>query len=381
MNPNRTIILIAALMIACNAFVLSKTGESDTQTKSFTVTNGGKFEVDTHAGGIHISTWEKNEVFIKVEDITSEDLEYLKMSQNGNIVSVEFHPKERKQFKLHFDISLPAEFNIDIKTGGGGIEIENKQTIVGKVRVNTGGGSIEIKDVNGNLELETGGGGIHSGSVKGDADISTGGGEILCDKISGSASIRTGGGDVRLGSIGWDLVLQVGGGSIAVEDIGGTAQIRTGGGDIKIGKIAGKGMVDAGGGNILVRGGNGELSASTGGGNVNMQNITGSVKARTGAGNINLELMPDEKGRTSLTTGAGNIELRLPQSAKADVRAYVKNKTSWKSDDSDIKSDFESSDKQKGKNRAEEIFTINGGGHDIKLETTVGKISIKKMKK
>lgn len=353
--------------------------ESDLKTKSFIVKKGGIFQLDTKIGRISISTWEKNEVLAQVEGIGKGEDDLLRMTQSGNTIQIECTVQRKKQSGIHFVISIPSEFNLDVKTGAGSITIGEKQSITGKIKARTGAGMIDVGRVRGSIDLQSGGGEIAIGDVQGDANVTTGGGNVECESISADAEIRTGGGNVHIKSVGMSLKCDVGGGSITVDEVGSSASVHTGGGNIKLGKVSSDAQMNAGGGNIQLNGGSGDVHARTGGGNIHLENIAGAIQATTSAGNISCELHPNDKGRSVLATKAGNIELFLPANVKATIDAQIRTRFSWKSDEQDIHSDFEPSEKEKG--ASTERFKINGGGHAVSLETTIGKISIKKMKK
>ena len=353
--------------------------ESDLKTKSFTVKKGGILQLDTKIGRVSISTWEKNEVHAQVEGIEKGEDDLLRMTQSGNTIQIECTVQRKKQSKIHFVISIPTEFNLDVKTGAGSITIGEKQSITGKIKVMTGAGMIDVGKVKGSIDLHSGGGEIAIDDVQGDANVTTGGGNIECESISADAEIRTGGGNVHIKAVGMNLKCDVGGGSITVDEVGSSAIVHTGGGNIKLGKVSSDVQMHAGGGNIQLHGGSGDVHARTGGGNIHLENIAGAIQATTSAGNISCELQPNEKGRSMLATKAGNIELFLPANVKATIDVQIRTRFSWKSDAQDIYSDFEPSEKEKG--TSTERFKINGGGHAISLETTIGKISIQKTKK
>jgi hypothetical protein len=366
--------LFLALFMAPFAVAGFSLFAQDKDTKTFAVSKGGTFELDTKAGEVAASVWDKNEISVTVEYMENADKQYLSMTQTGNNVRVSFQPPElRPRNRIQFRLSIPAEFNLDLRTGGGKVMMASQQSIVGKVRILTGGGEIEIGDVNGDVNLHTGGGDIQTGALAGNADLSAGGGNVRCGFISGAASIRTGGGNIASRGAAKDLNISTGGGAINIEEAGANAIATTGGGNLSVNKSFGKLTLSTGGGAISVRNANGDLSVTTGGGNLTFENVTGSINGHTGAGGINAEISPVNKD-TSLETGAGDIDLGLPASAKATVLARIESRMPH--DESDITSEFGAP--EKGSSNHEKTFLTNGGGPRIILETKVGKIRIRK---
>jgi DUF4097 and DUF4098 domain-containing protein YvlB len=373
--------LFVILLAATCAVAIPSPAQQETETKSFIVTKGGNLTLDTRAGSVMVSVWDRNEIRVTVEEISKEDRNELSLTQNGNDVRVSFTPPSgrRSSGKIRFTISLPAEFNLDLQTGGGNMKLDNAQTLTGKVRAQSGGGEIGIGNVNGEVELRSGGGNISAGAVDGTVDITSGGGNIRCGFVNGGAKIRTGGGNITLGGAGKDLDVSSGGGSIAVEDGRGNTAIRTGGGNVTLANASGKSSIMTGGGNISVANASGELSASTGGGNLTLKNVTGSIQGKTQAGNVYAEINPGDKTKTTLSTGTGDIEVALPASAKATILARIQSRMPLSSAGSDIICEFGAAEKSESRN--EKTFLINGGGANIALETNVGKIRIRKVAK
>ena len=360
-------------------FVTAYAGSSslfaqEKETKTFAVTKGGSLELDTKAGSVAVNVWDKNEINVTVQGIQDADKQYLSITQTGNNLKVSFQPPElRPRNNIQFALSLPAEFDQDLRTGGGEVKVANQQSIVGRVRILTGGGEIKIGDVNGDLNLRTGGGNLQTGAVTGNADLSAGGGNVTCGFIGGAANIRTGGGNILARGAGRDINISTGGGAITIEEAAANTVATTGGGNLSVNKSSGKLTMSTGGGNVSIKNANGDLSVSTGGGNLAFKNVTGSVSGRTGAGDINAEINPVSKD-TTLETGAGDINLGLPPSTKAMILARIKSRIPH--DETDITCEFGSP--EKGESKREKTFLINGGGPRILLETTIGKIRIRK---
>jgi DUF4097 and DUF4098 domain-containing protein YvlB len=325
------------------------------ETKTFSVAKGGGLELDTKAGSIAVNVWDKNEIAVTVQGIQDADRQYLTMTQTGNKLKVSFQPPElRARNNIQFDLSLPVEFDQNLRTGGGEVKVANQQSIAGNVRIMTGGGEIKIGDVNGDL------------------NVRTGGGNVTCGFISGTANIQTGGGTILARGAGRNINISTGGGAITIEEAAANTVATTGGGNLSVNKSSGKLTMSTGGGNISIRNSNGDLSVGTGGGNLAFKNVTGSITGGTGGGGISAEINPVGKD-TTLGTGVGDIDLMLPPSAKATVVARIRSRPH---SDMDISCEFGSA--EKGESRQEKTYLINSGGPRILLETNIGKIRIRK---
>jgi hypothetical protein len=134
---------------------------------------------------------------------------------------------------------------------------------------------------------------------------------------------------------------------------------------------------------VTVRGAKYGAKVKTGGGSVEMEDITGMVDVSTGGGSIKCELTPGSTGNSTISTGGGEIELVLPENAKAIGEATININHGWGKHNKKctIRSDFKA-DSYEGDKESDEIhaiYTLNGGGQKITLETSDSDIGIRKM--
>ncbi len=92
------------------------------KTQTLKVSKGGVLEVSLNYGDIKISTWEKDEVFVKYEQ-DDDGGNPLKISQSGNKISIISHDYETENSEL--EITVPIEFNLDLKTQAGDVIVKN----------------------------------------------------------------------------------------------------------------------------------------------------------------------------------------------------------------------------------------------------------------
>jgi len=151
------------------------------------------------------------------------------------------------QFWVQFEIAVPRNYSVEVKTEAGDIETGD---IGGIASLTTQGGNIRAGRIgSGNLRnaaperlvarLETEGGHIQVQDVAGDLRAFTAGGHINAGNIAGDASLRSGGGHIRAGQIGGRADLQTDGGNITVGQAGNLVSVRTGGGQIDFGEVRG----------------------------------------------------------------------------------------------------------------------------------------------
>ena len=363
----------AILMIFILTGFLSLTNAVDKE-KTFNVSKGDNLEVTVSNGNVTINTWDKSQAYIKAYNVDQDDLSYLKIEQQGNKVIVDFEGEDSDDFYL--EVSIPEQFNLEIATGGGNVNISG--VVTGSSKITTGGGNISTLSLNGNAKISTGGGNIKLENIGGDLSVSTGGGEVRVGIVNGETKISTGGGNIDVKEVKNKLSVSTGGGNVTIGNIGGEGKVSTAGGDLSVGKVSGSAKLSTAGGNIYLGGASGNVKVNTAGGEISLRNISGSISANTAGGNINAELNPDGKSESKLNTAGGDIYLTLPGNAKANVVATVRiNKHLSKSEaDEKIKSDFEVTTVDLSSKDITKKFVINGGGSLIEMNTASGKIKI-----
>ena len=296
------------------------------RSETFQVERGGRLDLNTRAGDITISTWRKNEAVVTVQGIPTNGANDLRIRYEGGILRVDYDPRfprwsiNRRQ-GLRFKIDLPAEFDLDLRTGGGEIEVVGNLT--GDVRSHTSGGDVTLRDIGGEVELTTSSGDIRVGTIGGDVHLQTSGGEIRVEKASSDLDVQTSGGDIRIGHVGNTLKAQTSGGDIAIEYVGGKARITTSGGDIEIDELSGNARITTAGGDIELRSAKGVIQAKTAGGELELLNVAGAINARTAGGDVLAEITPEGSKGSSLISAGGDLVLYVDPKAKATVEARI----------------------------------------------------------
>ena len=391
---------------------------------------GGTLEVTADKGHINVNTWRQNQVRVVVEKMADvfteeearkvlEDFQVYITTKGKNVRVLAESDRDRRLRDMDIDIvvTVPEQYNVDLETAGGSIEIESLEGDVtavtsggsievgqiknGSVDVMTSGGSIEIKGIeNGNGTAKTAGGSISVGDVSGDLEVKTSGGSIEIGRIGGELMARTAGGSIEIKEGGKNIDAHTAGGSIEVGQAGGDIEVKTSGGGIEVGSAKGMikahtaggsieigetlGAVEAGtaGGSISVDGSGGPIEVKTSGGSIDVENARGYIEAETAGGSIKAELVIADKEvdtHCTLESSGGNVIIYLPAelaaTIDAELRIQRRARRNYK-----IISDFpiEIEGDEKGTRRITGQGAINGGGDLIQLRTTNGDIEIRK---
>ena len=402
---NNSIQKILFLLIVLFSLIAAIPAKSETENvnRSFPAESGGNLTIESDQGSIKVVTWDKHKVDVLVEKKAGKQKQLdgfkVNFDQKGNDIFVEGDGDWNNKVSVKFIINVPQEFNLDLKTGGGSIEVSD---ISGEIKVNTSGGNIGIGDVRqGTVKAKTSGGNINVGDVDGSLKADTSGGNIRLGKISGKASIDTSGGNITLRQGGSDVKAETSGGSIKIGPVKGKVDVDTSGGSIQIGmadddvvaKTSGGGInvegskgsvnIKSSGGNLFVGSSGAPVKADTSGGNIKILQARGFIEADTSGGDIEAEMIIDDKKadtHVNLDSSGGSITLHIPESLAASVSATLKI-TRSAGRDYRIYSDFPLTIKGENSKKITAKGDINDGGDKIKLSTTNGDIHIKMLKK
>ncbi len=152
-------------------------------------------------------------------------------------------------------------------------------------------------------------------------DVKTGGGGITVDDLEGEARVKSSGGSLRLGRVDGPVTASTGGGSISVAKVTQTAELRTSGGNIDVGSAAAGLTASTAGGSIKVSQAAAKTVLNTSGGRIEVTAAAGPVEANTSGGNIEATLTSQPAGECKFSTAGGSIKVALPASLAADLDA------------------------------------------------------------
>jgi DUF4097 and DUF4098 domain-containing protein YvlB len=348
-------------------------------SRSFEVSGQPRLVAELGMGDILISPGPGRTVGVEVAGIDQQDLSRLEVRAEGNTVFVTFRPEQRRsQRSPKFEFTVPADTDLELTTAGG--DVQAGGTLQGSVKVKTAGGDIVLMDVDGPVHARTAGGDIRAGTVRSDCEFTTAGGDIDLAAADGNVTAKTSGGDITVGDVGQNLEAATSGGNIRIGRVSGSATARTAGGDVSVDAVEGKAELKTSGGDIVLSSARGEVSAATAGGDLRLQQLEGPITASTAGGDIAAQILNASSG-SSFATAGGDIELQLAPSARVTVRATVQVRGNWSREGRDfgIESDFGPVQLQRDQaaNELRADIPVNGGGVEIRCDTSNGWIRIK----
>ncbi len=359
--------------------------------------------MDEIVGDIHIKGQNTSQVIvleeirihhssrIKANKVFAEEKATITHFKDSNIIKIAGPKSDYGKIFYAYTITLPLQFNLDIKISGGDIDIDH---ISGEVDLRTSGGDIDIADIMGRVTARTAGGDITVDESQGAVNVSTSGGDIDIKYTEGNIEGKTSGGDLNIhrvqgkvnvetsgGSIyfsdikGQEITGITSGGNIKIEDIQGNIEIRTSGGEISAKDVTGNLKGSTSSGDIELRSIDGNLSIETNAGDIFGNVISGSINAQAASGDIKIIKHWNknlEDHFINIQTSYGDLEISLPSQFPATIEAVIAHKWFGHTIDSELPLHI---------TRTEDIIQgkliVADGRHKVNLKAIQGNIIIK----
>ncbi len=244
--------LISAGLLAL-ASVCAHAKIERTVEKSFSVQPGGTLTVDTQGGDIRILTSNQATVMVVAKEKirASSDKEAdqilaklaLIMAQDAAGVTATtkyekgvpgIHWGSWPPVQVDFTVTVPANYNVALKTSGGDIKIAD---LLGKVRARTSGGNISLGRISGEVDAGSSGGDVSLNEGAATVKLSTSGGNIHVERAVGPTDLDTSGGDISIKSVENTLHATTSGGDVTAGIVGalkGACRLSTSGGRVRV---------------------------------------------------------------------------------------------------------------------------------------------------
>lgn len=244
-----------------NESSFSGNGDNRVYDKVYQVREGGTFSLRADAGDLTLSgtdaqevsihvTAEGNERMLKRFDVSS-SLDGNKVTLRGRMENSFLNWFGDNSLDIRYDVRVPKNFNLTIRTAGGSIDVRNiagtvdgetsgggleVEGVSGSIRLSTSGGDVKVRNLSGTISLETSGGGINGENISGPLTVKTSGGNIDLRSCDGKIRASTSGGDVRLvANDNKGIDLSTSGGNVTLrmpKSIGADISAETSGGDV-----------------------------------------------------------------------------------------------------------------------------------------------------
>jgi DUF4097 and DUF4098 domain-containing protein YvlB len=345
-------------------------------SRTFDASPGGRLVLDLGTGGtIVIRGWSRNQVEVNVEiDGRDADQVTVDFDESSSTIEVfsEFESR-RTRAEVDMEINVPSNFNLDISTTGGDLDIAR---VSGTMEGSSMGGDLMLSELSGELNLSTMGGDIELSNSEVDGSLHTMGGDVSISDVTGNIDGTTMGGDVtydnvrssRSGSRD-EVKISSMGGDVAVDEALFGADVHTMGGNININRAAEY------------------VKATTMGGDIEVEELLGWIEANTMGGDIVVHMMGGTDGdrHVELESMGGDIELTVPSGLGMDIEIEIRlsDEDDW--DDYEIVSDFdlevdvESDDDRRWRSSREVVASgrVGNGSNRIVIRTVNGDVTLR----
>jgi Putative adhesin len=274
--------------------------------RTYPVSGAGELEVLTHSGDVTVHAGPAGSVVVKGKIVVGEN--WLMGDKTADVQELEKNPPIRqsgdhividyvnlRNIAIDFDITVPAEISLQIRTGSGDQTVEGLRK---GATLEAGSGDLRIRDLTGELHTETGSGNVRAQGLSGALRAQAGSGDIEVDE--------TGAGDVDV---------RTGSGNIQVHGVKGAAHVKAGSGDVTLeGEPTGEWQAHTGSGNVSLRlpqNAAFDLDVSTSSGSLDVgrpvtMTVTGRIREhpRTVKGKVN-----GGGPLVSVETGSGDVQI------------------------------------------------------------------------
>ena len=320
--------------------------------ETFPVVSGGKLTINADCGGIDVQSTEDDTVSVRIQRAAqikanrraAEILKNLdvQIAHEGSDVKIEAKftgnakrwTKRKNDLDVQFDILVPRQYNLDLKTACDDISVAN---MTGDVKAETFSAGLRFQDITGHIDGTTAVGHIDLKAFNGDVRLQTKGGNIALEGGTGDVKAKTSGGSLQVIDVTGTVNGQTSGGNITLRDCKGGADLKTAGGGIEVEN-------------------DGPVLAKTTGGSIRCQLQEASssqnllLDLETAGGGINASLVPDIAATVEAKVLGGSVTTEFP--VVAEMEGAVK------------------PDQLQG--------TINGGGSLLRLRSIGGNIILRK---
>lgn len=210
--------------------------------RTFNVSDGGNLTLQTDLGNIDIHTSQTKVMDVVVrrsaqlkidksilEILNDFEVGFDEQDENLHIEakfksSKSYWEKFAKRFDIHFDITVPQNYGINLKTGQGDISI---QDVDGNTNANSLEGDLTFENITGTVIGHTSIGSIRLNSCKGDVYLRSSHGDIEVSDITGVVDLMNSKGDLHCSGVTGNITSKTDNGNIVLTDCKGGADLNS----------------------------------------------------------------------------------------------------------------------------------------------------------
>lgn len=254
--------------------------------------------------------------------------------------------------RINTDLEVTVPKGVSVETRGryGDFEISD---VLGEVSINSDNAGVRLQNIGGRVRIETRKSDIiRVIDVKGDLELKGRGRDVELENVAGQVTINGSySGETTLRKLARTVRFESNVTDFRVERIPGELQL-------SLSTLTGSNLV-------------GPMTVRAKGKDVRLTDVTDSIDVDVSTGNVEIRQSRMPIGKVDVKVGTGSIELALPKQALFTLAGSTRR--------GEINNDFDARLKQREEDRGATISGTLGGGPDIKLSTSRGELTLRKM--
>lgn len=207
MTPRRMKYCLIAAILFMQPLPQIATAEAvDILDKVLDMPPGGRVYLSNTAGNIDIKTWRRENIRINArvpdsnKDVSDNISVNIKQTENAiwikTTVKSEHAPAHASMYPVHFQIHMPENASLKVKSGGG-------DTLIHGVK-----GAVDVRNIHGSNTISAVAGNVNCELIDGDVTLAQITGDIRMRSVSGKITVNGVDGSVRIDSVSGDVVLE-----------------------------------------------------------------------------------------------------------------------------------------------------------------------------
>jgi len=248
------------------------------------------------------------------------------------------------------EITVPKGVSVETRGRYGDFEIND---ILGEVNINSDNAGVRLQNIGGRVKIETRKSDIiRAVDIKGDLELKGRGRDIELESIGGQVTINGAySGETTLRKLAKSVRFESAVTDFRVERIPGELQL-------SLSTLTGSNLV-------------GPMTVRAKSKDVRLTDVVDSIELDINSGDVEIRQSRMPIGKVDVKVGTGSIELALPKQALFTIAGATRR--------GEINNDFDNRLKHSEEDRGARITGTLGAGPDIKLNTSRGELTIRKM--
>lgn len=311
--------------------------------------------------------------------ITGSDSDEIKVTGRKMVRAMEKSEADRSNEKTPLDITesdktVTIRSNIERSDGDRRVSADLEITVPRNVSVDARGryGDFDISDINGEVTVNSDNAGVRLQNLASNATITLRKSDIIrAIGVKGDVLVKGGGRDIEVENVSGQVTIDGSySGETTIRNVSKPVRFQSPVTDLRLEKVPGELQITLANmnGNNLV----GPMNLRTKSKDLHFSDVSDTIDITVERGDVELRQSKLPIAKTTIQVRGGDIEFAIPQSAKLNLNANT--------DRGSMSNDFSPALKEEEVNNGARITgAVGAGGPDIRLSTTRGEVTIRKV--